>query len=302
MSPETMQKILQAGKIASQVRREGAKRFVPGASALEVMDFCEKRIKELGGQIAWAQMALNETAAHFCPDDEDKTILQEGDVTKIDIGVHLDGYIADNAMTVVVGKTKEQQDLVKAAQNALKAAIKLVEPGRQLWELGEAQSCEAEALGFKTVRNLCGHTIGHYQVHGGVSIPTYNNKDKTELQDGWQIAIEPFVTNGKGLIKEKPPSTIFMVEKEKGVRSPYARKIMDEVKSLHGLPFTTRWLTRKIGKGGVAFGLRELQQSGIVRAYPPLVEVAHGLVSQFEHSMIVGKKTIVYTRHEEDEW
>ena len=302
MDSETLQKILKAGKIAAQVRREGAKKFIPGASALEVMDYCEKRIKDLGGQIAWAQMALNETAAHFCPDDDDKTILQEGDVAKIDIGVHLDGYIADNAMTVIVGKSNVHHDLVKAAQNALKAAIKLVEPGRQLWELGEAQSSEAEALGFSIVRNLCGHTIDRYQVHSGVSIPTYNNKDRTELQEGWQVAIEPFVTTGKGMIKEKPPATIFMVEAEKGVRSPYARKILDDVKPLNGLPFTTRWLTRKFGKGGTALGLRELQQSGIVRAYFPLVEVTHGLVSQFEHSMIVGKKAQVYTRHEEDEW
>ncbi|MBI2103119.1 type II methionyl aminopeptidase [Candidatus Woesearchaeota archaeon] len=303
MSPEILQKILKAGKIASQVRREGAvKLAVPGTSALEVMDFCEKRIIQLGGQIAWAQMALNETAAHFCPDDDDKTTMKDGDVVKVDIGVHLDGYIADNAMTIEVGKTTHHKDLIKAAQNALKAAIKLVEPGRQLWELGEAQYSEAEKMGFTTVRNLCGHTIDRYKVHSGVSIPTYNNKDKTELQEDWQIAIEPFVTNGKGLIKEKHPPTIFMLEKEKGVRSPHARKILEEVRHLNGLPFTTRWLTRKLGKGATAFGLRELQQNGSVRPYAPLVEVNNGLVSQFEHSMIVGKKTTVYTRHEDDEW
>ena len=157
-------------------------------------------------------------------------------------------------------------------------------------------------MGFTTVKNLCGHTIGRYKVHDGISIPSYNNKDKTELEEDWQIAIEPFVTNGKGLIKEKPPSTIFMLETEKGVRSPHARKILEEVRPLQGLPFTTRWLTRKLGKGAVTFGLRELQQNGSVHAYPPLVEVANGLVSQFEHSMIVGKKTIVYTRHDDDQW
>lgn len=303
MDQETIQKIINAGKVAAQVRREGAVQLsIPGASALKVMDFCEQRILELGGQIAWAQMAINEAAAHFCPDEDDKTILKEGDVVKIDIGVHQDGYIADNAMTIVVGKTPEHQDLIKAAQNALKAAIKLVEPGRQLWELGEAQFSEAEKLGFTTVRNLCGHTLGQYKVHGGISIPTYNNKDKTELQEGWQIALEPFVTDGKGLVKEKPPATIFMLEKEKGVRTAYARKILDEVKSLKGLPFTSRWLTRKFGKGATALGLRELQQNGMVKAYPPLVEAANGLVSQFEHSVIVGEKNIVYTRHEEDEW
>ncbi len=302
MDPETFQKCLQAGKIAAQVRREGAAKFVPGASCVEVMDLCEKRILELGGQIAWAQMALNEVAAHYCPEDDDKTTLKEGDLAKIDIGVHIDGYIADTAMTVEVGKSQKYQDLIKASQNALKAAIKLVRPGCQLWELGEAQYSEAEAAGFKIVRNLSGHKLDRYVTHSEVSIPSYNNKDKTELQEGWQIAIEPFATTGQGLIKEGAKPTIFMVEKIRPVRSPAARKILEEVKPQNGLPFTTRWLTRKFGRGTTNLGLRELLQTEIVHAYPPLPEIAGGIVAQTEHSMIVKDKPLVYTRHEDDEW
>ena len=302
MDPETLQKIIKAGKVASQVRREGAAKFVVGASALEVMDYCEKRILELGGQIAWAQMGINDVAAHFCPEEEDTTTLKEGDVVKIDIGTHQDGFIADNAMTVEVGSSNNFKDMIKASQNALKAAIKLVEPGRQFWELGEAQHSEAEALGFTTVKNLSGHTLNQYVVHGGYSIPSYNNKDKTEIKEGWQIAIEPFVTDGGGLIREKGKPTVFMVEKVKGVRSPYAKKILDEVKAQNGLPFTLRWLTRKFGKGAAALGLRELERSGIVKSYAPLAEVSKGTVAQFEHSMIVEEKAKVYTRHEDDEW
>ncbi len=302
MDENTLNKIKRIGKIAAQVRREGAAKFVPGASALEIMDFCEDKIKSLGGQIAWAQMALNETAAHYCPEEDDTTTLKEGDLVKIDIGVHEDGIIADNAMTVEVGNTNKYKDMIKASQNALKAAIKLVEPGRQLWEIGEAQSSEAEALGFKTVKNLCGHTLGPYQVHAGVSIPSYNNKDKTELQEDWQIAIEPFVTDGRGMIKGKGKSTVWMVEKEKGTRSPYAKKILEEVKPLNGLPFTNRWLTRKFGKAPTALGLRELERSNIINSFPPLVEVDKGMVAQFEHSMIVKSKPLVYTRHKDDSW
>ncbi len=303
MDAETIQKCLKAGKIAAQVRREtAAKLEKPGTSYLQAMDFAEERILQLGGQIAWAQMALNDVAAHFCPEEDDTQVSEEGQLIKVDIGVHLDGYIADNAMTVEVGKTNEYKDMIKAAQNALKSAIKLVRPGTPLWQLGEAQSSEAEALGFSIVRNLSGHTLGSYKVHGGISIPSFNNKDKTELQENWQIAIEPFVTDGQGLIKEKGKATIFMVEKEKGVRSPYARKIVEFVKPQKGLPFTMRWLTRKFGKGPTALGLRELQQQGIIKSYPQLAEISGGMVSQFEHSMIVKDKPVVYTRHEEDEW
>ena len=302
MDPEILKKIQKAGKVAAQVRREGAAKFVIGASALEVMDFCEKRILELGGQIAWAQMAINDIAAHFCPEENDNTILKESDLVKIDIGVHQDGWIADNAMTVEVGGTDKYKDIMKASQNALKAAIKLCRPGVKLWELGEAQMSEAEKFGFTTVTNLCGHSLEQYHTHGGISIPTFNSKNKTELQEGMQIAIEPFVTPGQGLIKEKGIPTIWMIRKDKGVRSPYAKKILEEAKKQNRLPFTNRWLTRKFGRGPTALGLRELQKQGIITGYPPLAEVTGSMVAQFEHSMIVRDKPLVYTKHEDDSW
>ncbi|MBU0456768.1 MAG: type II methionyl aminopeptidase [Nanoarchaeota archaeon] len=303
MDSDIQDKLIKAGKIAAQIRREGAvKLSKPDTSFLEVMDYCERKIIKLGGNIAWAQMAVNEIAAHYCPAEEDKSFSKEGDVIKIDIGVHIDGYIADNAMTIEVSSSDKHKDMIKAAQNALKAALKIAKPGTKLWELGEAQYSEAEALGFTTIKNLSGHTLGRYKIHSGISIPSFNNKDRTELKEDWHIAIEPFVTDGQGLIKEKGIATIFMMENEKGARSPYARKILDEIKPLNSMPFTTRWLTRKFGKGPTALGLRELQQSRIIKAYPPLVEVAGGIVTQCEHSVIVKDKPIVYTRHENDEW
>lgn len=305
MNPQTLQKILTAGKIASQVRRETAKKLQqPGFSYLQAMDEAEKRIIQLGGQIAWAQMAVNDVAAHYCPTEDDQSVTEESQLIKVDIGVHLDGYIADNAMTIEVGSSNQYKDHIKAAQNALKAAIKLVRPGTQLWQLGEAQHSEAQALGLKTIRNLSGHTIDQYKVHGGISIPSFNNKDKTELQAGSQIAIEPFVTEGTGLIKERNPATIFMIESQRSTRSLYGQKILHfpEIKNQNGLPFTTRWATRSLGKSIALLGLKQLQQDGIIHAYPPLVEVAKGMVAQFEHSMIVEDKPQVYTRHQDDEW
>ena len=304
MNPETIQKLLQAGRIASQVKHEGAKRLaVPGSSILEILDYCEKRIKELGGQIAWVQYALNDVAAHSCPTDETADVTKEGDVIKIDIGVHLDGWLADNAMTAAVGSSNQYKDLIKASQNALKAAIKLVRPGAQLRELGAAQYSEAEALGFTTIRNLGGHTLGRYKVHGGVSIPFYDNGDKTELKEDWQIAIEPFVTTGDGLVKEKGPASVFMVARPNAsARTAYARQILQQVAPQNGLPFTTRWLTRTIGKGATLLGLKELLRTGVITAHPPLAEISGGMVAQFEHSMVVKDKPIVYTRIEEDKW
>jgi len=299
MDKEILDSYIKAGKVAAQVRKEGLKKLaIPDTSFLEVMDYCEKRIVELKGQIAWAQLAVNEVAAHYCPEEDDTSVNKEGQLIKIDVGVHINGYIADTAATVEVGSSKQYQDYITAAQNALKAAMKLARPGTPLYQLGEAQISEAEALGFTTVKNLSGHTLGRYKVHGGTSIPAYNNKDKRELQDNEVIAIEPFVTNGTGLIKEKNPATIFMVERLQSSRSLYGKKILEEVKSQRGLPFTTRWLTRKLGRTPALLGLKQLQQEGIIQAYPPLVEVSNGMVAQFENSMIVKDKPIVYTKDE----
>lgn len=315
MNQETLQKLIKAGKIAAQVRREGIRKLaVPGTSFKEVMDYCEKRIIELGGEVAWAQMAVNDVAAHYCPEEGDESVSHEGDLIKIDIGVHLDGWLADNAMSVVVGeekaskenKNEENQlswDLIKASQNALKAAIRIARPGTTLGELGEAQLKEAEKMGFTTIKNLSGHTLEPYRTHAPPSIPTFNNQDKTKLTEGMVIALEPFVTNGQGMIKEKGKATVFMVEKERGVHSLYARKIMGEVKARKGLPFTLRQLQRKFGKGPAALGLRELQRVEIIKAYPPLAEISGAMIAQTEHSLIITKdKPIVYTRCEEDEW
>ncbi|MBI2662086.1 type II methionyl aminopeptidase [Candidatus Woesearchaeota archaeon] len=300
MDKEILGSYIKAGKVAAQVRKEGLKKLaIPDTSFLEVMDYCEKRIIELKGQIAWAQLAVNEVAAHYCPEEDDTSVSKEGQLIKIDVGVHINGYIADTAATVEVGSSKQYKDYITAAQNALKAAMKLARPGTPLYQLGEAQISEAEALGFTTVKNLSGHTLNQYKVHGGTSIPAYNNKDKRELQDNEVIAIEPFVTNGTGLIKERNPATIFMVEQLRSSRSLYGKKILESVKSQNGLPFTTRWLTRTLGKTPTLLGLKQLQQERIIQAYPPLVEVSKGMVAQFENSMIVKDTPIVYTKEED---
>jgi methionyl aminopeptidase len=295
MEQQILDRLLKAGKIAAQVRDEGLKKISPGLSCLELMDYCEKRILELGGQIAWAQMAINDTAAHYCPTDDDPTTLKKGDLVKIDIGVHIDGYLADTAATKEVA-TNNHQDLIQAAQNALQSAIKISIPGTPLWKLGQAQLSEAEEFGFTTVKNLCGHSLGCYQVHSGISIPTYDNQNKTTLTEDQTIAIEPFVTDGKGLIKEKGPATIFMITKPGSARTPYARKILEIVKPLNGFPFTTRWLTRKMSKTSFSLGIKELISLGIATPYPPLVEVSGGLVAQAEHSLIIKPKPIIYTK------
>ncbi|MGV8169172.1 MAG: type II methionyl aminopeptidase, partial [Candidatus Nanoarchaeia archaeon] len=113
------------------------------------------------------------------------------------------------------------------------------------------------------------------------------------------IAIEPFSTNGAGLVYEGGAPTVFSLVAEKPLRSPGARKIMQEIKEYNGLPFTSRWLIPKHGVASVQLALREMMQAGAVYAHPPLLEKAKGLVAQTEHSVIVRDKPIIYTKQDD---
>ncbi|MBT4605235.1 type II methionyl aminopeptidase [archaeon] len=313
LNEEEKVKLREAGRIAAIVRREGALKLLKaGTSFLEVMDYCEKRILELGGGIAWAQLAVDSCAAHFCPEEDESGVTEAGQLIKIDTGVHIDGMIADNAMTIEVGAPGGPEgigtggkwhDMIMASRNALTAAIAKVKDGVAISELGAAQSVEAEKLGYVTIKNLSGHTLAPYKVHAGISIPSFDTGENEKVLAGMQIAIEPFVTNGQGMIKAAGRSTIFMLNGSVSTRSPYAKKVLSFVKSQKGLPFTTRWLTREFGKTPTVLALRELSRNRSFESYPPLVEVSGGMVAQFEHSMIVTKDGAeVYTRHPDDLW
>lgn len=299
MDPEVREKLRKAGKINAEAREYGKKLVKVGASLLEVSDKVEAFILKHGGGFAFpTQLSRNDNAAHNCAAHEDKTIFQEGDVVKLDLGVHIDGHVVDSATTINLGG-KEQDALVKASREALNNAIKTLAPGVPVTAVGKAVQETIEGMGFKPVRNLCGHGIGQYIVHAPPSIPNYNNGDMTKLKDGQLIAIEPFASTGAGIIYEASEAEVFMMVGKKPVRSMITRNVLKEIDLFQGLPFTTRWLTKKFSLPQVNFALRDLQNIGILRAYPPLIDKAHGLVSQAEHSIIVGDKPEVLTRGEE---
>lgn len=293
MEEDTLNKYLQAGRICAEARTYGAGLIKPGASILEVNKLTEAKIRQLGGEPAFpVQISVNHVAAHYCPDPDDATAFKEGDVCKLDLGVHVDGYIADTAITVDLGDHKE---LVQASREACEAAVKLVAPGVPVSELGKAIQEVIQSYGFAPIRNLGGHGLGRFIIHDhSISIPNYDNSDPTELEEGMVIAIEPFATAGQGMVQEQSASNIYSHTQKKPVRNPYARKVQDEIAKYGGLPFTTHWLS--LPQKAAEMGLRELTAVGAVEAYPPLTEVQKGLVSQHEHSVIVGKKSIVYTR------
>lgn len=278
-----------AGRIAAKALHHGKERIVAGARVVDILDAVEAYIQEQGASMAFpAQLSINEVAAHFCPAEDDETTLQQEDVVKLDVGVHVNGSIGDNALTVYLGADERKHALVEASRAARDAAIAVIKEGITPHEIGMIIETEITKRGFRPVRNLSGHGVGPYRVHTPPSIPNCPNDDHTPLVEGQVVAIEPFATMGQGMIHSHGEPTLFALEGSKPIRSA-VKDVIDRIKSYRGLPFTLRWLTREFGPK-TRLALLTLRRAQMLHDYPPLPEVTGALVSQSEHTIRVTKE------------
>lgn len=290
MNEEILERYLQAGKAAKEILLKGSSLIRPGTKLIEVGNAVEEMITAAGLSIAFpANISLNEAAAHDTPSPGDNRIFSEGDMVKLDIGVHLDGYIADTALTVDLG---EQKLLVEASEAARDAAVRAIRPGITLGELGTIIAGEIGIRGFRPVANLTGHGLDQYRLHMGPNIPNISGTGGTSISEGMVIAIEPFATTGTGFVTDQKRIEIFSQLVKRPVRMPAARKIVAEIDERKGLPFAKRHL--KTAKPDLA--LSRLVREGILHAYPVLADIPGSFVSQSEHTVIItGDGCIVTT-------
>ena len=281
----------KAGKIASTVVEELKKKAKPGMTLLEIAEYGESRIKELGGKPAFPiNLSMNEVGAHYTPPPHDTSVL-ESELLKIDIGVHVNGYIADTAFTLDF--TGNYSDMVKAAEKALAAALKLAIPGTNVREIGMAIEETIKSFGYRPIANLSGHLLGQYNLHAGINIPNIPTGDAL-LEDGMVFAIEPFATDGAGKVVDSPDSLIFRFREDKPTRLREAKQILQAAKErFDSLPFAMRWV--KMTPIKLRLALNQLVQANALYSYPILIEQNRGVVTQAEHTVIVGEKPEVTT-------
>ena len=289
MSPEEIEDWRRAGKMAAEALAFGAKLITPGASVKDVCDKIDGKIVELGGRPAWpTQVSLNDCAAHFTPDPDETRVFKD-EVVCLDVGVHVNGRVGDNACTVDL--SGKHQGVVDASKAALEAAAKVLKIGMRVNEVGKVIQREIESRGFRPIRNLSGHTIKDWEIHAHPSVPNYDDNDDAVLEDGQVIAIEPFATDGVGSVYEMDQANIFSLGARRPVRSQYARDALAFIeKNYRNLPFTTRWLAKELGVGKAGLAIRELIRAGCLHQHPPLVEQGHGMVAVTEATFLIGKK------------
>jgi len=279
---EILDKYRAAGKIHQQIMKEAREKIKIGMNVYEYALFIDERIIELGAGTAFpVNISFNEAAAHDTPLLNDPRVFGE-DVVKIDVGVQVDGYIADGAMTIDL--SGKHAALVKASEEALKAAIDTVRAGSTTLQIGAAVEETITGLGFKPIKNLMGHGLAQYTAHAEPSVPNIKSAGAgAELRAGDTIAIEPFATDGIGYVENGNIKEIYSHIRLKPTRIPFVRKVLDQISVYNGLPFAKRWLTGD----KLDLALIQLERDRIITSYPVLIEASGGMVSQAEHTVIV---------------
>jgi methionyl aminopeptidase len=286
---EILEKYQRAGKIAAKVRDEARRTVREGMLIIDLCEKTESLIREMGGKPAFpCNVSINEVAAHYTSPLQDRRRIPENSIVKIDLGVHVDGYIADTAVTVCFNP--QYESLVRAAEEALEKAIEILRPGLFTSRFGSIIQKTIKNRGFEPISNLTGHKVERYLLHAGKSLPNVFHVSTARVNVGEVYGVEPFATvaNAVGKVKSGSEAYIFRFLKHRSLRNPYAKRLLNHIKeNFRGLPFTERWLQGRVPLNRYKPAFSELLSSKSLRSYPILVEASGKPVAQAEHTVLI---------------
>ena len=289
MSELNIEALEKAGKVATDVLTF-AKDFVkPGMKVLDICEELEKRIlSEASGMSFPVNVSINEIAAHYTSPENDDTVVPENSIVKIDLGAHVDGRISDAAISVAFND--EYYKLIEVVRDAVELAVSMIRPGVETGKIGEEVYKFVRSKGLITLRDLQGHQIERRKLHAGKTIPSVPYPFSDRIEEGEIYAVEIFVTTGSGSIHEDVTKKYIYSLNESYRARPrlkISRKVLSHVRSAYKtLPFARRRVVKALG-GTAILGLKELNDIGILRDYPPLIENTKAPVAQREVSVIV---------------
>ena len=286
---EALEKFRLSGKILRESREEMKQLVREGMPAIEVCEKAEKLIREKGGKPAFpCNVSINEVAAHYTSPPNDQLTIPEKSVVKVDMGVHVDGYVTDTAFTACFNP--EYSSMKTAAEQALAEAIENIHGDMATSQIGLIIERTIKNRGFKPISNLTGHSVGRYLIHAGTSIPNVMQVSFGKVKTGEIYAIEPFVTlpNAVGRIENSPQTTIFRLVKAKSVKNPHTKQLLKHIEeNFKTLPFAERWLKDAVPADKHREAFKELLKNKAVMSYPVFVEISRKPVTQAEHTLLI---------------
>ena len=279
----------KAGKLAAKILKALNEKAVVGAKLIDLALLADKMIADAGAEPAFPlNISINEEAAHFTPNMDEKRKIRKGDVVKLDVGVQFEGYIADTAFTKALGEG--HADLIKATEEATQTVIDVIRPGTNTRDLGQLVEEIIRGYDLNPVKDLSGHSIRRYNLHAGKSVPLIAGRSGSTVEEGDVFAIETFASTGPG---ESRPDVnrvqIFrVVPIRRAIRSKAARQIKQiGLKAYHGLPCAYRWLEQRLDAGSLRMGMRELGREGLLQEYHTLIDQPGSFISQNEHTILI---------------
>lgn len=301
---ETYEEFREGAEVHRQTRAHIKRWLKPGVTMTALCEELERTsralIKERGLEAGLAfptGCSLNDCAAHYTPNAGDTTVLNYSDVCKIDFGLHVNGHIIDCAFTVHFDPRYDP--LVEAVKDATNTGIKTAGIDVRLCDVGEAiqetmESYEVELNGttyqVRAIRNLNGHSLGPYQIHAGKTVPIVRGGEQTRMAENEYYAIETFGSTGKGYVNEGMEVSHYMKNFNAGhvpLRLSRSKQLLNVIdKNFGTLAFCRRWLDR-LGETRYLMALRNLCDTGIVDAYPPLCDHVGSYTAQWEHTVLL---------------
>jgi methionyl aminopeptidase len=292
-----LQDYINAGKIASEVRENARKKNHVGSTLEEICNSIEKEIIDKGGKCAFpVNVSLNEIAAHYTAEPNDKIIVKDTDLLKIDLGVQINGHIADTAVTVCYDP--KYDFLVQAAEAALREAMSIIRIGAKSSDVGKIIENTAKQMGGIPIANLSGHSLEQYTIHAGKSVPNIWSIGSFSFQSTEAYACEPFVTtpDGSGFVREGKIRNIFSLVTRKRTKDEDANKMIDFIwQKFNMLPFALRWFIPEYDEKTARELLERLIKNKVVRSYPILIEANEQRVAQAEHTFIPQENSALVT-------
>jgi methionyl aminopeptidase len=297
MSVDPHPDFVRAGKIAARVLSEVIEKVKPGEKILTICALAEKKTLDYGGRSAGiafpCNVSLNQQAAHYTSPYGDTSVLPEKGLVKVDLGVHVNGYISDTAVTVDLDGSFER--FVSATEEALNEAIAVIKPGISLGDVGAVIERAIRRRGLRPVHQLSGHQLKQWILHAGKSVPNVGVRRSEQIEVGETYAVEPFSTDGDGTVRSAQNAFIYSnVMTENPKVEGITREVLSKARQKFGtLPWASRWLHES--SFDVIPIIHTLVNIGAVRQYPVLIEGKGGMVAQSEHSLFVSNHGAIVT-------
>jgi len=285
----------KAGEIAKTTKEFIRPKIKIGAKVLEIIQEIENKILELEGKPAFPiNVCINNIAAHYTSPVKDDTVIEDGDIVKIDFGVQIDGYCVDNAFTLSFNEDESLKNIVEAPEVAVKAAIMMIKPGAKTNEIAQKIEEIVKGYGYRPIKELGGHKIEQWTLHGTKELPNIGSKHGEEIEENEIFAVEVFASTGEGTVHSSRNAHIYSINPSAGrvpLRSKVSKKILGVIsKEFKTLPFCERLIISELsGVAGISFGMRELLNAGKISKYPVLLEKKGVFIGQHEETVLVTK-------------